>query len=112
MTTERAKKSAEQEAIGFLIDNQAHIHDLQSRLQAAEQRVRKFESLEAHLPPGFAIGDDATAALAIKLVEAEQRVGELRQLVTDLHDFTKDFSGRKVDVLNRRAEKALAAKAK
>jgi len=86
--------------------------DLQSHLQAAEQRLRKFESLEAHLPPGFAIGDNATAALAIKLVEAEQRVGELRQLVTDLHDFTKGFSGRKVDVLNRRAEKALAAKAK
>ena len=45
MTTERAKKSAEQEAIGFLIENQAHIQDLQSRLQAAEQRVGELRQL-------------------------------------------------------------------
>jgi len=43
MTTERAKKSAEQEAIGFLIENQAHIQDLQSRLQAAEQRLQTMQ---------------------------------------------------------------------
>src|SRR5882672_11427469 len=38
-----------------------------------------LEALNAHLPPGYAIGDDATAELAVELAQAQARVAELEK---------------------------------
>ncbi len=41
--------------------------------------LNHFRALNEHLPPGFDIGDDATAELAIKLVAAEAHIRELEE---------------------------------
>lgn len=97
-----AGKLAEQ-----LTQHQQELHDTYNREIAAEEQVVRlekerdeanevckhavaemvdaiaelngFRALNEHLPPGFDIGDDATAELAIKLVAAEARIRELQE---------------------------------
>jgi len=47
------------------------------------------------------------ARLIASAPELSERVRELREALEGLYSFTKDFSGRKIDKLNRKAEAAL-----
>lgn len=43
------------------------------------EELARFKALDQNLPEGFAIGDDATADLAIELVEAKFKMTGLRE---------------------------------
>jgi len=66
------------------------------RADAAERELARFKALEAHLPEGYAIGDDATATLA---VEVESLRTELREIKQKLERWAGDSPIDKLDRL-------------
>lgn len=86
LTAERDEEFQRAEAYGRIAANylnekydlEAKVRELRSTIERLEGELRRFTALEAHLPPGYAVGDDATAELAVKLAEVERQLAELR----------------------------------
>ncbi len=57
--------------------------DLASRLAAAETKLSAYEALDAHLPDGYAIGDDATVPMAVRIGTLEAERDSLRTSLVD-----------------------------
>lgn len=55
-----------------------------SRVASLQQELDRFKALDQHLPPGYAIGDDATAELAVELVEAKEQLRTLTGIAGEL----------------------------
>ena len=79
LTAKRAQDEIRYKQCATLINTRDdQLRELHSTIERLKGELRRFTALEAHLPPGYAVGDDATAELAVKLAEVERQLAELR----------------------------------
>lgn len=55
-----------------------------AKLKLLDAANARYEALTKHLPEGYAVGDDATATLALKLTEVEAANARLREALRDV----------------------------
>jgi hypothetical protein len=65
------------------------------------RKLERFLALEQQLPAGYAIGDDATAELAVKLIGAESESAALRQQLQDCEGLISDVKTHLVAMIDR-----------
>ena len=61
----------------------ADIRGLLTALKAETARADRYKALHEHLPEGYAIGDDATAELAVELTAANEKLAAARKIYSD-----------------------------
>lgn len=61
-----------------------YIKHWEVRALAAEAEIKRWQALDEYLPIGFAIGDDATAELAVQLVEVEEKLRDALKKIETL----------------------------
>jgi hypothetical protein len=79
----RQKADAAEERADAAEQRATELQHLEQVIDDREQELARFKALEAHLPEGYAIGDDATATLAVA-VESLRK--ELAQAQRELED--------------------------
>ena len=73
-------------------------------LEKENEELKRYKALEEHLPERFAIGDDATAELAVKLSKTEQALSQAEE---KLEKVTVDNIIQQLEKLSQEQTKAV-----